>query len=94
MGKDDSVIVAEKRQIASSFRGEMPGFPATEDLEPGEVYHNSALLPYYGMAQAKSWETEEAYYVGKDDCIIMLRRRHIVSGFILKDTCPHQRHYK
>lgn len=60
MGKDDSVIVGEKKQIASR---EMPRSPAIEHLEPGEFYHTSALLPHYWRAQARRWGTEEAYYV-------------------------------
>lgn len=60
MGKDDSAIVGEKKQIASR---EMPGSPAIEDLEPGEFCRTSALLPHYWRAQARRSETEEANYV-------------------------------
>lgn len=57
IGKDESVILAEKRQIANSFKREMPRSPSIENLELGEVYHTSGLLPQYGrrMRRPITW---------------------------------------
>lgn len=57
IGKDESVIMAEKRQIANSFKREMPRSPSIENLELGEVYHTSGLLPQHGrrMRRPITW---------------------------------------